>query len=879
MIKIYDGDVKSFANNGKIAIKPVEIKEYKKKSLNGWYIEVEVSIKYAKYIVKDDLCVIKSKSKLNPQAFRIGDPTKNSKTIRFTAYHVMFDSQNYMLDDVRPINKNALNALEYINNRTNKKSPFSYSSNITKLATAYFQLKSLYEAWVIIEERWGGCFDADNWNIILSDNLGKNVGEMLVYQKNLEDLSIVEDWSDVVTELYPVGPDGLKLPEKYIESDIKYKIPYSKTVEFTSDLENYDEDGNEIEISQEDLISELREKATEYLNNNKYPKVSYEITTNISENYDINDKIMVKHPLVNLQTEVQEYVYDHKLKKTESLVFGNYKKDIIQKISSFKESVSQINDQLLKNNDTLKKQKDIINTLNKLGHVYIDDNEILILDVLPKEEAKYVLRLGLGGIAFSDNGYEGDFKNAWTIDGNFNADFINSGKINTNLIEGYTELIMKVNTMTDLTRNITATGYLELTNAFEGDLLNFSISGQMSLLYPADDLYPANDLYLLDSYLIIQNSSNEQSMIHLPINYLNYLDTNVYDEFIVCEGKTKIIRRVGIDADGTKFALENEIIEEYEDLIISLSEGYNKIWLQSFYDANLTYSCKYVIKSDYTDTFATKVEMHNSITQSEDRINLEVSKKVDENEVIAAINLSSEEAAIKANKIKFEGLVTANENFKILTDGSFEAKNASLSGNVYLPAGGKVVGGDGMMSVMIVNGNLWGQQFAGSSGFVPLGFETYVDQNSNFKTVANSMVLEFMIPSNFKPKKAFIYLRHIPTQNSYDSSGNKVTGYSKNIKAYINNGNFYRDIDWTMQKFTISGSYSEISNCFGSSGFTGASSGIKEATSIDITNLIQNTGTYSIKLQSSYNSDDSYADTGCVLAQLYIYGYTSENIS
>ena len=464
-----------------------------------------------------------------------------------------------------------------------------------------------------------------------------------------------------------------------------------------------------------------------------------------------------------------------------------------------------------------------------MGHVYIDDNEILILDALPKEEAKYVLRLGLGGIAFSDNGYEGDFKNAWTIDGNFNADFINSGKINTNLIEGYTELIMKVNTMTDLTRNITATGYLELTNAFEGDLLNFSISGQMSLLYPADDLYPANDLYPLDSYLIIQNSSNEQRMIHLPINYLNYLDTNVYDEFIVCEGKTKIIRRVGIDADGTKFVLENEIIEEYEDLIISVSEGYNKIWLQSFYDANLTYSCKYVIKSDYTNTFATKVEMHNSITQSEDRINLEVSKKVDENEVIAAINLSSEEAAIKANKIKFEGLVTANENFKILADGSIETKNASLSGNVYLPAGGKVVGGDGMMSVMIVNGNLWGQQFAGSSGFVPLGFETYVDQNSNFKTVANAMVLEFMIPSNFKPKKAFIYLRHIPTQNSYDSSGNKVTGYSKNIKVYINNGSFYRDIDWTTQKFSISGSYSEIPNCFGNTGFTGASSGIKRS--------------------------------------------------
>ena len=241
MIKIFDGEAKTFNSNGKISINPIELKEYKKKSLNGWYIEVEVPIKYIKYILKDDLCVIKSKSKINPQAFRIGNLTKSSRTIKFTAYHVMFDSQNYMLDDVRPTKKNAINALEYINDRTNEKSPFVYSSNVNTISTAYFQLKSLYEAWSIIEERWGGCFDADNWNITLSTDLGKRVGEMLVYQKNLEDLSILEDWSNVVTELYPVGSDGLKLPEKVLKSDVKYKIPYSKTIDFPSDLEEYDD--------------------------------------------------------------------------------------------------------------------------------------------------------------------------------------------------------------------------------------------------------------------------------------------------------------------------------------------------------------------------------------------------------------------------------------------------------------------------------------------------------------------------------------------------------------------------------------------------------------------------------------------------------------
>lgn len=406
------------------------------------------------------------------------------------------------------------------------------------------------------------------------------------------------------------------------------------------------------------------------------------------------------------------------------------------------------------------------------------------------------------------------------------------------------------------------------------------ISEDISYLYPSEFLYPSEDLYPMNRVIRFTNTNtNEVFEYELPDDLL-FFNSNNYDEFILnYDSQTcSIIKKVEYDKTTGKNKIKSgtETVN-YEYPSIVLTDGDYIVSLPGYSNAYLY--VQLMASNIYTTQFATKVEVKSSIKQTADAINLEVSKKVDESEVISSINLSSEASTIKANKIKFEGLVTANENFKILADGSIEAKNASLSGNVYLPDGGKVVGGDGMMSVMIVNGNLWGQQFAGASGFVPLGFETFVDQNSNFKTVANAMVLEFIIPSNFKPKKAFIYLRHIPTQNSYDSSGNKITGYSKNIKAYINSGNFYRDIDWTTQKFTISGSYSEISNCFGSSGFTGSSSGIKEGTSIDITNLIKNTGTYSIKLQSSYNSDDSYADTGCVLAQLYIYGYTSENIS
>ena len=56
-------------------------------------------------------------------------------------------------------------------------------------------------------------------------------------------------------------------------------------------------------------------------------------------------------------------------------------------------------------------------------------------------------------------------------------------------------------------------------------------------------------------------------------------------------------------------------------------------------------------------------------------------------EIISRINLSEEQILIQANKIKFEGLVTANKNFQILTDGSMRAVNADISGKITTQSG------------------------------------------------------------------------------------------------------------------------------------------------------------------------------------------------
>lgn len=52
---------------------------------------------------------------------------------------------------------------------------------------------------------------------------------------------------------------------------------------------------------------------------------------------------------------------------------------------------------------------------------------------------------------------------------------------------------------------------------------------------------------------------------------------------------------------------------------------------------------------------------------------------------VTYINLTEDLAKIKAKRIELEGLVTANNNFKILVDGSIETKNAKIAGYIYCP--------------------------------------------------------------------------------------------------------------------------------------------------------------------------------------------------
>lgn len=87
-----------------------------------------------------------------------------------------------------------------------------------------------------------------------------------------------------------------------------------------------------------------------------------------------------------------------------------------------------------------------------------------------------------------------------------------------------------------------------------------------------------------------------------------------------------------------------------------------------------------VIVKDPTD----RIKLAESqILQQANEIALRVrTEDYNGNEIASLINQTATTIKLKAEKIALEGLVTANQNFKILLDGSIEAVNAKLSGAI-----------------------------------------------------------------------------------------------------------------------------------------------------------------------------------------------------
>lgn len=245
----------------------------------------------------------------------------------------------------------------------------------------------------------------------------------------------------------------------------------------------------------------------------------------------------------------------------------------------------------------------------------------------------------------------------------------------------------RVEDIEDLTNEVNGTKTITLENCAEGNLLELHIYGNNTVfdyLFPRNDLYPSDTLYPYgDSRIIVTDQDNNSVIYELGVTEVLRQNGDVRDEYILQNGIAKVIRR--INQDGT--IKTNEVVEDLGEFYIYLLKGTNTITIQNY---TAPIKAKFAIQNDYTDVFATKVEMNSSITQTAKEINLEVREKVDEHEIISKINQSSEAVTINANKINLSGktinisangvLGISSENFSVDTNGNVVANSGKMGG-------------------------------------------------------------------------------------------------------------------------------------------------------------------------------------------------------
>ena len=447
MLKLFDVTDKLFSSNGDKIIKPLRAIVHKEDN-GSFHLDLETDLSYVNDFVEGKIIVAPTPQ--GEQPFRINNLVKTKTKITAKCMHVFYDSANLLIADSYVVDKNCNDALDHLNSSTSDLSPFNTLSDVTSINSYRCVRTSLYEAINVVLERWGGHLVRDAFNIQIKSQIGQDNGVVVRYAKNLKDITCEENWDNVVTKLLPVGKDGLLIDGLYMSSGIQYEIPYTKTVSFNQDNispDNYtDESGNfDEDTYNQALMQDLLTQANNYLQINSIPQVNYTLRANLEKISDIGDTIDVfdERLGINITTNLIAYDYDCILGKYIELEFGNFK----QKLSDLMGTITNNTQQIVsEKTDTLQVTlgQELDEATSKiwgvLGNSYLiyDGDKLLAVDTLPKEQATNVIMINSGGIGFSQNGINGPFQSAWTIDNVLNMEQINVINLTADLIKGGT---------------------------------------------------------------------------------------------------------------------------------------------------------------------------------------------------------------------------------------------------------------------------------------------------------------------------------------------------------------------------------------------------------------------------------------------------------
>ena len=418
---------------------------------------------------------------------------------------------------------------------------------------------------------------------------------------------------------------------------------------------------------------------------------------------------------------------------------------------------------------------------------------------------------------------------------------------------------------TPKTINLSSTNPLYLYDGIN-HLTNDNNADMVAKMVKSTMLLKTSELY------INQGQSNEK-IFNLKIPALRELN-GVKDEYNLENTKATLTKRIGLNANLEEYILTKPQIIDLGEITIELNEGTNILTMPSF--PNNYYEVTYLLKNEYTDTFANQAQVSSMINIASDEILIKSKTEILENgdELIASINTqstgnvlinASRLAEINANKINFNSydFNVTTQNMKISIGQGDNKKD--------------IINSNGVLTNLIYNGYTRGSMITGTGDYIPLG---RVGGGDTKDTQRNEMIFSFKLPQNFTIQSAKIYLSHAPI--NWNISGTSITGYSRNLELYKGQNIEKLKINYDVVNSIINTggvTTDKIYDVLGTNGFSGNATTTVSTKSAELKDYIDaDKDNYFIIKDSNETAyttnNDIFGRTGGVFGYLEIIGYS-----
>ena len=287
-------------------------------------------------------------------------------------------------------------------------------------------------------------------DLVTLEEYGKICEQYIEFGENLLDYSENVSASDLYT---CVIPKGARLDESPIEGLEAY-------VDITSVNDGkdylYSEDAvavygwNRCVVSWDDVTQpeNLKKKGEDWLKDNQFETMVLELTAaDLSlldsdiESFELGDSVPVysKPHGMDRTFPVQKLEFHLLDPSQDKLELGSTMK--LSYTDQNKGNIQHINEQLENTRQTTAWLQSAIDNAtammkgSKGGYKVSEYDEDgrwlrdLYMDAPSKEDAKHVMQINMNGIGFSRDGFDGPYKNAWTIDGVFLGEYIKAGSV------------------------------------------------------------------------------------------------------------------------------------------------------------------------------------------------------------------------------------------------------------------------------------------------------------------------------------------------------------------------------------------------------------------------------------------------------------------